>query len=119
MEKLLAIAGLLQRANGRRLSRRLIVGVMLVSGLTIVIAIMAASLLLGSLFAGYSWLVQSGLTPQEGMFTVGAVAVLITALLVLCLRHCLQRFFRMPKASPLTGFVSETLDAFIDGLTEG
>jgi len=120
MEKLLAIASLGQRAYGRWLFQRLMSGIIVVTGLTIIISIMIGTMLVGGLYAGYSALLHYGIQPQVAMIIIGVSAILITITLVILTLSCLSRLRQMPrtllKQSPLTSCAMDALDAFSNGL---
>jgi len=120
MEKLLAIASLGQRAYGRWLFQRLLSGIIVVAGLTIVVAVMVSAMLVGGFYAAYFALLHYGTAPQVAMVIIGISAILTTVTLVILTLMCLHHLRRMPrtllKQSPLTSRAMDTLNAFTDGL---
>jgi len=120
MEKLLAIAGLTQRAYGRWLFQRLLSGIIVVAGLTIVTSIMVSAMLVGGFYAAYFALLHYGMQPQVAMIVIGTSAGLTIVILVILTLACLLHLRRMPRALlkrlPLTSHVMDTLNAFSDGL---
>jgi len=120
MEKLIAIAALGQKAYGKWLFLRLLSGIIIVIGLTIVISIMVSAVLVGSLAAAYFALLDYGASPHMAMIGVGVSAVLTIAMLVLLALTCLHHLRRMPtallKQSPIASQAMDTLDAFTEGL---
>ena len=99
MEKLLAIAALGQKAYGRWLFQRLLSGIIIVAGLTIVISIMVSALLVGSLVVAYFALLHYGAAPHMAMIGVGISAMLTIAMLILLALTCLHHLRRMPTRS--------------------
>src|SRR5271170_8087971 len=97
MEKLLAIANLGQRAYGRWLFQRLLSGIIVVAGLTIVISIMLGAMLVGSLWAAYFALLYYGIGQLMAMMLTGALAMMIMASLVFLTLSCLHRLRQMPR----------------------
>ena len=111
MGKLLAIVSLGRGLYGRWLFQRLVAGVLVTVGLTIVISIMMGALLIGGLYASYCALLYFGLEPQGAMLLTGMLAVAVTGILMLLIMECMQRLRRMPKIllkrSPLTAGAAE------------
>ena len=121
MEKLLAIASLGQRAYGRWLFQRMVLGIIAVAGLTIVVSILVSAMLIAGLYAGYFALLHFGAEPQGAMLIITILAVLITLTSVILVLTGLDHLRRMPETllrrSPLTSGAIDALDAFINGLT--
>jgi hypothetical protein len=120
MEKLLAIASLGQRAYGRWLFQHLILGIIVVIGLVMVIAIMVSTILIGSLAAAYFTLLSSGIGQTLAMLAVALLAIAITTAVIFLTFLSLHRLRRMPhtllKRSPVTSSAMDALNAFTNGL---
>lgn len=120
METLLAIANLGQRAYGRWLFQRLISGIIMVVGLTFVIAIMVSAILIASLVATYFVLIHYGLAFGAAIIIIVLLAIALIVLLILLTLSCLHHLRKMPRTlfrqSPLTSRAMDTLDAFTAGL---
>lgn len=119
METLLALANLGQRTYGRWLFHRLISGIFVVVGLTIIISIMISAVLVGSLMAAYFTFIHYGVYPQIAMVITGVLAILIITLLILLTLLRLRHLRKMPqtllKQSPVTSCAAGVLQAFLDG----
>jgi hypothetical protein len=107
---LLAIAG---NVYMRWRSQRLLSSVIVVAGLTWITSAMVSALLIGGFYAAYQAFVYYGLTPLMALFVVATLAILLTAILIASVRFYARRLF---KRAPATNRVSETVDAFLDGL---
>ncbi len=120
MDKLIAIASLGQKAYSRWLFRRLLSGIIVVAGLTIVTSIMVSAMLIGGLYALYFLLSGYGAEPQAAMIITGIMAGLSIGMLAILTLVGLQHLRQMPRAllkrSPFTSGAMDTLDAFTDGL---
>lgn len=120
MDTLLSIANLGQRAYGRWLFQRLISGIMMVAGLTFVIAIMVSALLIGGLVAAYYTLLYYGIGQLMAVSIIAVLATSAIAALVILTLSCLHQLRQIPRKlfrqSPLTSRAMDTLDAFTDGL---
>jgi len=123
MEKLLAIASLGQRAYGRWLFQRLLSGIIVVAGLTIVTSVMLSAILVGGLWATYFSLLYYGIGQLMAMVITGALALMAMAALVFLTLSGLHHLRRMPrtllKQLPLTSRAMDALDAFTNGLMAG
>lgn len=96
-------------------------GIAAAVALTIVSGMMVGTLLIGGLYALYALLLHFGLPVFNAMFTTGAVAFGVTALLIAVTAQCLQKLLVIPKdfiqaEAPLASRVSNVADAFVDGL---
>jgi len=120
MEKLLAIASLGQRVYGRWLFQRLLSGIIVAAGLTIVTSVIISAFLVGGLWAAYFVLLHYGIGQLMAMMITGAIALMVIASLFFLTLSCLHHLRRMPrmllKQSPLTSRAMDALDAFSDGL---
>jgi hypothetical protein len=123
MEKLLAIASLGQRAYGRWLFQRLISGVLVIAGLTIILSMMVSAVLVGGLLTIYYILLYYGIGQLMAVTTTAVLALLLIAALVFLVLTSLQHLRKLPRTllrkSPLTSRAMDTLDAFTDGLMTG
>jgi Na+/H+-translocating membrane pyrophosphatase len=120
MEKLLVIISLTQRIYGKWLFQKLLSGIMVAAGLTIVISIMVSAMLVGGLYTVYFALLYYGIEQLMAMLVIGILAIMITVMLVIVTFSCLHRLRRMPRTlleqSPFTSRAMDTLDAFTNGL---
>ncbi|MDE3016496.1 MAG: hypothetical protein KGI29_06205 [Pseudomonadota bacterium] len=120
MEKLLAIIGLAQRIYGKWLFHKLLSGIMVAAGLTIVVSIMVSTMLVGGLYAVYFTLLYYGIGQLMAMLVIGILAIMITVMLAIVTLSCLHRLCRMPrmmlKQSLSISRAMDTLDAFTNGL---
>ncbi len=121
MEKLLALALLVQRTYGRWLFQRLLSGIVVVAGLTIITSIMVSAILISSLVAAYFALLHYGIEQQAALLIISITVILTIVALIILTLACLHHLRQMPrtllKRSPLTARAMDTLDAFSDGLT--
>jgi uncharacterized BrkB/YihY/UPF0761 family membrane protein len=115
MEKLLAVISVGQRAYGRWLFQRLLPGIIVIVGLTVVISIMVSAMIVGGLYIAYGALLQYGFEPQMAMLAICISAVITIILLVviamLGLRHLRQTPKIMNTQTPLSSFI----EGFIAG----
>lgn len=120
MEKLLAILGIIQRANGRRQFQQLLPNIITVGGLMVVTSIMVSAALISGLIVTYFLLVQYEIVPQVAMIIIAISAIFTIMMLVMLTLSRLQRLKQMLHTmldqSPLTSRVIATLDAFKEGL---
>lgn len=120
METLLAIANLGQRAYGRWLFSRLLSGIIIIVGLTIIIGVMVSAVLVASLFVIYYALLSYGIGQLMAVTTSAVLALLVIAVLVFLVLTSLHHLRQLPRTllqqSPLTSRAMDTLDAFTDGL---
>ena len=122
MEKLLALAAIGQKAYGKWLLQRIITGVVVMFGLTIVISIVIGATLVGGLYAGYMALLGAGLTAQTSIAIVIASALVAIGLMLLGMYLCIQHLRRVSGAlrggtSSVTSRVMSMFDAFTEGFT--
>ncbi len=121
MEKLLAIASLGQRAYGRWLFQHLLSGIIVIVGLTIVIAMIISTLLVGGLYVSYITLLHYGVGSHVAMMIIAAAVVLVLALLAFFMFLSFRRLNHMPrtllKQAFLPSHTAGVLGAFFDGLT--
>lgn len=120
MEKLLAIASLGQRAYGRRLSQKLVSGMILIAGLVIVIALLVSAMLIGGLTLTYFTLLQYGIAPVTAIIIIAILTLLTIMVLILLTLSCLHRLRQMPRSlfrhSPFLSRVTDVVEAFTAGL---
>ncbi len=123
MEKLLAIANLGQRAYGRWLFQRLISGILIIAGFTIVLSMMVSTALIAGLLAVYYALHYYEIGQLMAVTITAALALMLIAALVFLVLTSLQHLRTLPRTllrkSPLTSRAMESLDAFTDGLMTG
>jgi hypothetical protein len=120
MEKILIITGLVQRIYSKWLFQHLLFGVIIISGLIVVIAIMVSALLIGSLMAVYFILLSYGIGQTVAIIVTAVSALLVIMLLIIITLLYLQHLRKTPKnllkKSPLASSAKDTLDSFIAGL---
>lgn len=124
MEKLLAIAGIGQRVYGRWLFQRLLMGLIVIVGLTVVVAIVMSALLLGGLYGAYAGLLHIGVAMPNAMLMTAFLALLVVAGMVLVMQNVIKRLRQTQptlqgRFAKVVAHPAEIVDAFIDGLLAG
>ena len=123
MKKLLAVISIGQRAYGRWLFQRLLPSIILMLGLTIIIAIMISAILVGGLYTAYGILLHYGVEPNMAMLTIALSSIITIIILVvivfLGLRYMRQTPKIMPSQTPIASCAIIALNSFIDGLMRG
>lgn len=112
VEKTLVIAGIARGMYGRWRFQRLLSGVMVVTGLTVISSMLVGTMLIGGFYAAYFAFLHYGWEPQIAILLTGALVTSITATFITLTVMCLRRLRQMPMASR----TSEVVDAFFDGL---
>ncbi len=112
MEKLLAFITILQRAGGKRLLLQLFSRLIVLLGLAITTAIMAAALLIGGLIHAHIAMLESGMSSLLTLLIVSCAALWMIAGLIATIISQLKGLRHLPKKSALT----DMLDAFTNGL---
>jgi hypothetical protein len=110
---LLALAGLGRNIYLRWRSQRLLSSVIVVAGLIWITSALVSALLIGGFYAAYQGFLFYGYEPLTALFYVAAMALALTAILIVSIRFYARRLF---KRMPATNRVTETVDAFLDGL---
>lgn len=119
MEKLLLLLNLGQRAYSRWMLHRLLSGVAIVLGLTIVISILISATLIGVLFVFYNYALVYGFEPHTAIVLTFLLSLIFILALIICTNMCLNNFRKISKTtskpSPLTSSALSMLDSFTDG----
>ena len=114
--KVAVIAGLIHSLYGHWRLQRLLSGVMMVVGLTIVTSMLIGMMLIGGFYAAYFALVDYGLGPLQALLLIGLSTLLAVVVLMVALWLYMRRMpKRLVRASPLMDYANETVDAFFDG----
>jgi len=120
MDTLLAIATLGQRAYGRWRFQQLLFRILVIAALTLIIAMMVATLLIGLLYAGYSAMRDGGVAVSTAGFIIGSITLLIIVFLTYiiltctkCLQDTAQPALTNSSVAVRTGAI---LEAFWDGI---
>ncbi len=121
MEKLLAIVSIGQNIYGKWLFRRLLLGMIVVTGLTIVTAMIIGTTLIGGLYATYLALLHFGYDPHSAVLIVVVLSVAIAGTLIILTLMFFSHLRSMPRKlmktkSPALSEASEVVNAFLEGL---
>ena len=121
MEKLLALATLGQKVYARWLFLRLLSGIVVVAGLTIVASILMGALLVGGFFAAYQALLHFGFEPLGAAGIVGGCILFVLIIFVFLAVRSVRQLQELPqrllkKKSPLVARTDDIVDAFFEGL---
>ncbi len=123
MEKLLAIVGLTQKAYGRWLLQRFMLGATLVLGLTLMIGILISALVITLFYLLYVVLIFYSVAPLAALAVVTLTAMAFIALLIYFTLRYVKRLRRMQSSifekAPTGSRITDTISAFFDGLTKG
>jgi len=119
MEKLLLLLNLGQRAYSRWMLHRLLFGVIIVLGLTIVIAMLISATLVGMLLVFYQSALMYGFEPQAAVGLTFLLSMIFILALIICTNMCLKNFRKVSKTtakpSPIASSALSILDSFTDG----
>jgi hypothetical protein len=116
VEKLFALLGIARGAYGRWLLHRLMSGIILVAGLTIIATMMIGALLIGGFYTLYVILLEHQVSPEMAFLLVGGMGVLISVVLITVAMMYLRRMYRLFLSKPVRNYPSQVVDAFFDGL---
>ncbi len=119
MEKILALLTLGKKAYSTLLMQRLLMGLIVIMGLAIIIAMLISSTLIGGLIVAYYAMLNSGIEPQTAILYTGLFSVLLILFFIICTNLCLNNFRRLSKTlvkpSPLASGALGIVDSFADG----
>jgi hypothetical protein len=119
MKKLLAIATLGENFYGRWLFHRLLSQLFLLAGLTIITALLIASLLLCTVYAVHLALLYQGFAAWVTWSIPFLVGIAIIASMLWVMRRCLQKFNTAPQnILQQTMSIARVFPAFWAGFTE-
>lgn len=110
---MLVIAGLARGLYGQWRLWQLLAGVIVVAGLTVVTAMLAGVLLIGSFYAAYFTFLHYRWEPQNAILLTGSLFMLTTTIFVVITAIRLRRMLGKSSAITRTG---EAIGAFLDGL---
>jgi hypothetical protein len=119
MEKLLAIITIAQRSYCRWLFQRLLPGIIMIIGLTIVISIMISAIIVGGLYTAYSALLNYELEENMAMLIIGISSIITIITLVIIVLLGMRRMRPAPKIISSQSQISicaiGIFTSFIDG----
>lgn len=119
MEKILTLLTLGKKAYSSWLLHRLLMGLIVIIGLAIIIAMLISSTLIGGLVVAYYAMLNSGIEPQTAILYTGLFSLLLIIFFIICMHLCLNNFRKMSKTlvkpSPLTSSALGIVDSFADG----
>jgi hypothetical protein len=98
---------------------RLLFGVVIVLGLTIVIAMLISATLVGALLVFYNSALVYGFEPHIAVGLTFLLSLIFILALIICTNMCLKNFRKVSKTaakpSPLASSALSVLDSFTDG----
>jgi hypothetical protein len=119
MGKLLAVAALGEKFYGRWLSYRLLSQILLLLGLTIILALLIASLLLCAVYTVHLALVYQGVATWVAWSVSFLLVIAMIATTVWRIRRCLREFNTAPQnLLQKTMSVAQAFPAFWAGFTK-
>ncbi len=97
---------------------RLLSGVAIILGLTIIIAILISAVLIAALFVFYHSALVYGLDPQASIILTFLLALIFILSLIICINMCLKKFRRFSKSTGKSSPIASMFDSFIAGFME-
>ena len=100
---------------------RLLTGLIAIASLSLILAIMAGTFIVGALYFLYYMFVTHGLDQQTAMLTIGGIILILGALFLGLIVRYIRRIQELPREiaymeAPVGQKIGSILDAFIDGL---
>ena len=119
---MLILADFARSVYGRWRVQRIIAGLVAMTMLIVITAMLICSVLLAGLYGLYILLISSGTLPSEALLLVVGFGLLITLLFIGITYVSIRRLRHMPRRlfgdSILAQRAEEAVDAFLDGLMD-
>src|SRR5690348_13766471 len=118
MERFMALATVGSAFLEKMLLKRFLLGMVSIMVLAIIIGCLVAALLMGGLYLACRLLIEHGMSADMALLMAGAVSVLLIAASAFAIRIRIRRLRRnlVPKMPKLPSRITNTAEAFIDGL---